>query len=67
VVVGALKRCRTHDGDLVVVGAVPRVRSLFEITRLDEIIAMHPDVEAARSALAIPAPDGATDEVDADG
>ncbi|MGZ4694300.1 MAG: STAS domain-containing protein [Acidimicrobiales bacterium] len=55
VVVGALKRCRTHGGDLVVVGAVPRVRSLFEITRLDEIIDMHPDVERALAAVG-PAP-----------
>ena len=67
VVVGGLKRCRTHDGDLVVVGAVPRVRSLFEITRLDEIIAMYPDVEAARSALSAPAPGDAPNEVVADG
>ena len=50
VVVGALKRCRTHGGDLMVVGAVPRVRSLFEITRLDEIIDLHPDVEQALAA-----------------
>ena len=50
VVVGALKRCRTHGGDLMVAGALPRVRSLFEITRLDEIIELHPDVEQALAA-----------------
>ena len=50
VVVGALKRCRTHGGDLMVAGALPRVRSLFEITRLDEIIELHPDVEHALAA-----------------
>jgi anti-sigma B factor antagonist len=51
VIVGALKRCRTHGGDLMVVGAVPRVRLLFEITRLDEIIDMHPDLDQALSSL----------------
>ena len=52
VVVGALKRCRTHGGDLMVAGAVPRVRALFEITRLDEIIDLHPDLAAALAAAA---------------
>jgi anti-sigma B factor antagonist len=77
VIVGALKRCRTHGGDLMVVGAVPRVRLLFEITRLDEIIDMHPDLDRALSSLgpdpsgpvtqppATPAP--VTSEVPADG
>jgi len=50
VIVGALKRCRTHEGDLMVSGAVPRVRLLFEITRLDEIIELHPDVDQALAA-----------------
>lgn len=65
VVVGALKRCRTHGGDLMVCGAVPRVRSLFEITRLDEIMDLHPDVDhalAAAGARLATAP-----EVNADG
>ena len=52
VVVGALKRCRTHGGDLMVAGAVPRVRALFEITRLDEIIDLHPDLATALAAAA---------------
>ena len=51
VIVGALKRARTHGGDLVVAGAVPRVRSLFEITRLDEIIGLYPDVSAALAVV----------------
>ena len=51
VIVGGLKRARTHGGDLMVVGAVPRVRSLFEITRLDEIIALHPDVSTALASV----------------
>jgi anti-sigma B factor antagonist len=37
-VVSALKRVRSRDGRLVVVAAAPRVRALFELTRLDEII-----------------------------
>ncbi len=65
VVVGALKRCRTHGGDLMVAGAVPRVRSLFEITRLDEIIELHPDVEQA--LVAAGAASGTSPGVGADG
>ncbi len=52
VVVSALKRVRGRQGRLVVAGARPRVRGLFELTRLDEIIELHPDVEAAMAAAA---------------
>jgi anti-sigma B factor antagonist len=55
VVVGALKRARTRGGDLVVVGVSARIYELFEITRLDEIIAIFPDVAAALAAVG-PAP-----------
>ena len=65
VIVGALKRCRTHEGDLMVSGAVPRVRLLFEITRLDEIIELHPDVATALAAVG--RPPGPAREVSADG
>ncbi len=51
VIVSTLKRVRSHDGRLVVSGAVPRVRALFELTRLDEIIELHDSVERA---LALP-------------
>jgi anti-sigma B factor antagonist len=51
VVVAALKRVRGRDGELVIAGAVPRVRRLFEITRLDEIVDLFPDVDAALGAL----------------
>ena len=47
VVVGALKRARTHGGDLLVVGVAERIRKLFEITRLDEIIDLYPSVTEA--------------------
>jgi len=47
VIVSALKRVRGRDGRLVVAGAVPRVRALFELTRLDEIIDLHDTVDGA--------------------
>ena len=47
VIVSVLKRVRGRAGDLVVVGAVPRVRALFELTRLDEIIELHETVDEA--------------------
>jgi anti-sigma B factor antagonist len=50
VIVSALKRVRSRDGQLLVAGAVPRVRSLFELTRLDEIIELHDSVDAALGA-----------------
>ena len=52
VVVGALKRARSRGGDVVVVGAAARVRALFEVTRLDEIIALFVDLPAALAELA---------------
>lgn len=51
VVVGALKRARGRGGDLVVVGAADRVRALFELTRLDEIIALFADLPLALAEL----------------
>jgi anti-sigma B factor antagonist len=51
VVVAALKRVRSRGGDVVVAGAAPRVREVFEITRLDEIVALFPDVDDALAAL----------------
>jgi anti-sigma B factor antagonist len=50
VIVSALKRVRAHDGDLVVAGTIPRVQSLFTLTRLDQIIEMYPSVSAALAA-----------------
>jgi anti-sigma B factor antagonist len=50
VLVSALKRVRAHGGELRVAGPSPRVRSLFELTRLEEIIEVHDSVAAAVAA-----------------
>jgi anti-sigma B factor antagonist len=55
VVVAVLKRVRGRGGDLIVAGAVPRVRELFEITRLDQIIDLFAGVDDALVALGMPA------------
>jgi anti-sigma B factor antagonist len=47
VIVGILKRVRTQGGDLRLAGAPDRVRRVFEITRLDTVLPMHADVDAA--------------------
>jgi anti-sigma B factor antagonist len=52
IIVSALKRIRGRGGELVVAGAVPRVRALFELTRLDEIIELHERVDDAITAHA---------------
>ena len=54
VVVGALKRTRAHGGDLRVVAPQDRVRSLFTLTRLDEIIVVADRLEDAIGASAVP-------------
>lgn len=46
VLVGALKRARTHDGDFVIVCANTRIRRLLSLTRLDEIIEVADDLDA---------------------
>jgi len=52
VVVGALKRTRGRGGDLRVVAPQERVRSLFVLTRLDEIIVVADTIEDALMASA---------------
>ena len=50
VIVSVLKRVRSHGGELVLVGPVPRVRALFELTRLDEILELHDRLDDALAA-----------------
>lgn len=50
VLVGALKRVRTQDGELALVCSEPRVLKVFEITGLTKVFTMHPSVDEAVSA-----------------
>ena len=50
VVVGALRRLRAHDGDLLVVCPEPRIRRVFEMCDLDRVFTLHGDVDAAAVA-----------------
>jgi anti-sigma B factor antagonist len=46
-IVSALKRARTHDGDLRIVCTESRITRLFEITGLDKALTVLPTVDAA--------------------
>ena len=50
VLVGALKRVRTHDGDLYLVCTEQRILKVFEITGLTKVFSIHNSVDAAVSA-----------------
>lgn len=47
VLIGALKRVRTHDGDLAVVCTEPRIVKVFEITGLNQVFRLKDSVESA--------------------
>lgn len=47
VLVGALKRARTHDGELVIACSRERLLQLFALTGLDQVLTIVPDLEAA--------------------
>ncbi len=51
VLVGALKRVEQSGGELVVTTDVQRIRQVFELTRLDNIVSIYPDVDSAVAAL----------------
>jgi anti-sigma B factor antagonist len=46
-IVSALKRARTHGGDLSIVCTESRITRLFEITGLDKALTVLPSVDAA--------------------
>ncbi len=50
VLVGGLKRLRTHDGDLLLVCTQARILKVFEITGLNQVFAIHESVDAAIEA-----------------
>ena len=50
VLVGALKRVRTQDGDLSLVCTEPRILKVFEITGLTKVFSMHRSVDEAVAA-----------------
>ena len=47
VLVGGLKRLRSHEGDLVLVCTQPRILKVFEITGLTKVFAIHDSVASA--------------------
>lgn len=47
VLIGALKRVRSHDGDMTLVCTEPRVLKVFEITGLLGVFGVHASVDAA--------------------
>jgi anti-sigma B factor antagonist len=47
VLVGTLARLREQDGDLAVVCNAPRIRRVFEITKLSQIVPLHETDEQA--------------------
>jgi anti-sigma B factor antagonist len=49
VLIGALKRVRTHDGDLALVCSEPRILKVFEITGLLSVFSVHASVADATS------------------
>jgi len=47
VLVGGLKRVRSHDGDLILVCTHQRILKVFEITGLTKVFTIHDSVDAA--------------------
>lgn len=46
-IISALKRARTHEGDLRIVCTQARIRRLFEITGLDKALSLFDSVDTA--------------------
>jgi anti-sigma B factor antagonist len=47
VLIGALKRVRTHGGDLTLVCTERRILKVFEITGLNQVFDIHETIDAA--------------------
>jgi anti-sigma B factor antagonist len=47
VLVGGLKRLRSHDGDLVLVSTQRRILKVFEITGLTKVFSIYDSVDSA--------------------
>jgi anti-sigma B factor antagonist len=54
VLVGGLKRVRSHDGDLVLVCTHQRILKVFEITGLTKVFTIHDSLDKAVGADAAP-------------
>jgi anti-sigma B factor antagonist len=50
VLVGGLKRLRSHDGNMILVCTQPRILKVFEITGLTKVFSIHDSVESATLA-----------------
>lgn len=46
-IISALKRVRTHGGDMRLVSTQPRIQRLFDITGLDKAVPLLPSLDAA--------------------
>lgn len=51
VLVGGLKRLRSHDGDLILVCTQQRILKVFEITGLTKVFPIHDSVAAATTVV----------------
>jgi anti-sigma B factor antagonist len=49
--VSTLKATRRVGGNVLLTGVQPQARTVFSLTMLDQVFAIHPDVEAALNSL----------------
>ena len=49
--VSALKATRRVEGNVLLSGVQPQARTVFSLTMLDQVFAIHPNVEAALDSL----------------
>jgi anti-sigma B factor antagonist len=50
--VSGLKATRRVGGSVLLTGVQPQARTVFSLTMLDQVFAIHPDIEAALQSLA---------------